>query len=102
MQFPSGLALYWVISNVVTIVIQYYMTGGWGGLAPAAKQAVGRDKKYIKYITRVEEKPVDYAEVEADIPADVAEQGAGQKLPTSLRTISRHPKKGKSHRPKRR
>ncbi|MFC1910807.1 YidC/Oxa1 family membrane protein insertase [Chloroflexota bacterium] len=32
LSFPSGLALYWVISNVITIVIQYYITG-WGGLA---------------------------------------------------------------------
>jgi YidC/Oxa1 family membrane protein insertase len=30
-QFPSGLALYWVVSNVVGIVMQYFITG-WGGL----------------------------------------------------------------------
>ncbi|MBI2917522.1 MAG: membrane protein insertase YidC [Chloroflexi bacterium] len=33
-SFPSGLALYWVISNIVGIVIQYFITG-WGGLRPA-------------------------------------------------------------------
>ena len=32
MNFPSGLALYWVASNVIGIVIQYFITG-WGGLA---------------------------------------------------------------------
>ncbi len=32
MSFPSGLALYWVASNIITIVLQYF-TGGWGGLA---------------------------------------------------------------------
>ncbi|SVC40428.1 uncharacterized protein METZ01_LOCUS293282, partial [marine metagenome] len=32
MQFPSGLALYWVISNIVGIVIQGFITG-WDPLA---------------------------------------------------------------------
>jgi YidC/Oxa1 family membrane protein insertase len=32
LQFPSGLALYWVASNVVGIVIQGFVTG-WGPLA---------------------------------------------------------------------
>jgi YidC/Oxa1 family membrane protein insertase len=31
LSFPSGLALYWVISNVFSIVVQYYVTG-WGSL----------------------------------------------------------------------
>ncbi|MFQ5925420.1 MAG: YidC/Oxa1 family membrane protein insertase [Dehalococcoidia bacterium] len=31
LQFPSGLALFWVISNVIGIVMQYFVTG-WGGL----------------------------------------------------------------------
>lgn len=34
LAFPSGLALYWVISNLVGIVIQYFITG-WGSLLPA-------------------------------------------------------------------
>jgi len=37
LSFPSGLALYWVISNIIGIVIQYFVTGGWGYLrSPAA------------------------------------------------------------------
>ena len=32
LSFPSGLALYWVASNVIGIAIQYSVTG-WGGLA---------------------------------------------------------------------
>jgi len=41
LSFPSGLALYWLISNLISIVIQYFVTGGWGYLQmPAAlKQA---------------------------------------------------------------
>ncbi|MBI2908761.1 MAG: membrane protein insertase YidC [Chloroflexi bacterium] len=40
LQFPSGLALYWVISNFISIGIQYFVTG-WGTLltsAPFAKR----------------------------------------------------------------
>jgi YidC/Oxa1 family membrane protein insertase len=32
LSFPSGLALYWVVSNIFSIVVQYYVTG-WGGLS---------------------------------------------------------------------
>ncbi len=32
LQVPSGLALYWVVSNIFRIVIQYFYSG-WGGLA---------------------------------------------------------------------
>ena len=31
LQFPSGLTLYWVASNIIGIVMQYFVTG-WGGL----------------------------------------------------------------------
>ncbi len=40
LQFPSGLALYWVISNVIGVIIQYFITG-WGGLKPAPKAKSG-------------------------------------------------------------
>jgi YidC/Oxa1 family membrane protein insertase len=41
LSFPSGLALYWVVSNIIGIVIQYFVSGGWGYLrAPSVpKQA---------------------------------------------------------------
>jgi YidC/Oxa1 family membrane protein insertase len=32
-NFPAGLVLYWVTSNVVSMVQQYFLTG-WGGLFP--------------------------------------------------------------------
>jgi YidC/Oxa1 family membrane protein insertase len=36
LSFPSGLALYWVVSNIIGIIIQYFVSGGWGYLrAPA-------------------------------------------------------------------
>ena len=37
-QFPSGLALYWVVSNLVGIVFQYFITG-WGSLFPLFQTA---------------------------------------------------------------
>ncbi|MBI2165410.1 MAG: membrane protein insertase YidC [Chloroflexi bacterium] len=36
--FPSGLALYWGVSNLVGIGIQYFISG-WGGLLPRRKAA---------------------------------------------------------------
>jgi YidC/Oxa1 family membrane protein insertase len=35
LTLPSGLSLYWVTSNVLQIVQQYFVTG-WGGLKPAS------------------------------------------------------------------
>ena len=32
LQFASGLAVYWIASNLISVVIQYFVTG-WGGLA---------------------------------------------------------------------
>lgn len=44
LAFPSGLALFWVVSNIIGIITQYFITG-WGSLfvkAPAAapKEAI--------------------------------------------------------------
>ena len=32
LMFPSGLALFWAASNIIGIVIQYFIGGGWGYL----------------------------------------------------------------------
>jgi len=40
LQFPSGLALYWVVSNIIGIVIQYFVSGGWGYLLGPPKTKV--------------------------------------------------------------
>ncbi len=45
LSFPSGLALYWVVSNVIGIIIQYFVSGGWGYLrAPSAPQPTPAQK----------------------------------------------------------
>lgn len=42
LSFPSGLALYWVVSNVIGIIIQYFIGGGWGYLVkpPSSTKAL--------------------------------------------------------------
>jgi YidC/Oxa1 family membrane protein insertase len=30
--FPNGLGLYWAVSNIIGIIAQYFVTGGWGYL----------------------------------------------------------------------
>jgi len=32
LMFPSGLALYWAVSNIIGIITQYFVTGSWGYL----------------------------------------------------------------------
>ena len=102
LTFPSGLALYWVVSNVITIVIQYFVTG-WGGLAgliarrPSGKGKLAgrrpsiidkllalrpaiRDRGYKKRIAEVEEAPpaagADIVEV-----SSAQEEGLGDEEP---------------------
>lgn len=49
LQFPSGLALYWVVSNLFSIAIQYKVTG-WGELLPPKPEKKGPllDTRYSK------------------------------------------------------
>ncbi len=114
LQFPSGLALYWVTSNVISIVIQYFVTG-WGGLVKStAGEPSGRDKTYKKRIAQVEEGPSEDAAVGADIVEPGSTQGGlgdeksgdkrqdrGGGYPASLRGIRRQSGRSKGHRPKR-
>jgi len=113
LTFPSGLALYWVTSNVIRIVIQYYIAG-WGSLTSATgtKQVrVIRDKKYKQRIAEVEEAPLEDTSVSADIAEqeeELAYEETGDKrqdsrggYPTRLREIRRKPRKGRGHHPKR-
>jgi len=45
LNVASGLALYWLVSNLISIVFQYFVTG-WGSLIPsAATQTPARLKK---------------------------------------------------------
>jgi len=123
LSFPSGLALFWVTSNLFRIGVQYFI-GGWGGLAGiGAKEAPARDKKYKERIAQVEgaSKIDEFPKLEeapsggADIvvPSSAQEEGPsheesggkrperGGSYPKSIRSTRRKPRKGGSHRNKR-
>ena len=56
LSFPSGLAVYWAVSNILGIIFQYFISGGWGyliapptGKAPVKKIAPeNEESKVIK------------------------------------------------------
>jgi YidC/Oxa1 family membrane protein insertase len=122
LSFPSGLALFWVTSNIFRIGVQYRI-GGWGGLvkSEAGKDAV-RDKKYKERIAQVEESPKidefpkldESPEGGADIvvPSETQEEGSSHEEsggkrpdrrgghPKSIRAARRKPRKGGGHRRK--
>jgi YidC/Oxa1 family membrane protein insertase len=108
LQFPSGLALYWVTSSVIRIGIQYLISG-WGGLVSVTdKKRTTRDSRYRKRIAEVEETPLDDAEVmKEEESADDGKPGdkrqdRGGSYPTRSGAIGPRPRRGRGHRPKRR
>ncbi len=66
LQFPSGLALYWVTSNLIQIVMQY-LTTGWGGLNPAAGKKVNPEKPRKVEKRTAQPKVLSQADISADI-----------------------------------
>jgi len=115
LSFPSGLALYWVTSSIIRIVIQYLVTG-WGALAPAsATRPSGRDKKLRRRIV-LEGVGKEEAPVKADIgePASSPEEvsgsekseeerpDSGESYPTRLGQLKPLPRRDKGFRHKRR
>jgi YidC/Oxa1 family membrane protein insertase len=116
LSFPSGLALFWVTSSAIRIVIQYFATG-WGGLIKVtAPKSPSRDKKYRKRIAQVEGKTSEYADTGADIvePTSGQEEGLdygqsgdnrqdrGRGDSARLKGIRREPGRSRSNRSKRR
>ena len=114
LSFPSGLALYWVVSNVISIVMQYFITG-WGGLVstPSGRKVTG-GKKIKERVARQEE-TLEADDMGADIvvPSTAQEeelgygkfgdkrQNRGGGYPERLRTTRRKPGRGGGHRRKR-
>ena len=61
LSFPSGLALYWVVSNIIGILIQYLVGGGWGYftlpfLKPKAAAPAPKTGQYVKDLKEGNEK----------------------------------------------
>jgi YidC/Oxa1 family membrane protein insertase len=91
LNFPSGLALYWVANSVVRIAIQYKATG-WGGLRRAPGTEEEKDKKYVKFdesTAGTVKKTVD------DVGADIV---ITDKAPTKLSKTRYQPGKDRSQR----
>ncbi|MBA7641077.1 Membrane protein insertase YidC [subsurface metagenome] len=106
MSFPSGLALYWAISNVITIVMQYFIVGGWGGLVKSRVGITAGGGGTLKQrIAQVEQSPTQITAVEADIVDSSSTEGKPTIRKGGYTTdISRvrHQRRDKSHRHKRR
>jgi len=115
MSFPSGLALYWVTSNVIQIVMQYSATG-WGGLVPTKVGKRVISDKRIKGLVARQEAPLKKTDVSADIvmPSSAPEEGLGYgksgdkrqdrggSYPARLRATRHKPGGDRGHRRKRR
>ncbi|MFC1860905.1 YidC/Oxa1 family membrane protein insertase [Chloroflexota bacterium] len=116
LSFPSGLSLYWLVSNVITVVIQYYITG-LGGLSGflGKKQVTTTDKRIRKHIAyeEAEAKPVETStdtiepsstqkEDQDDERYGDKRQDSGGSYPTRPRTTRYQPRRDRDNRPKRR
>jgi len=44
-MFPSGLAIFWLVSNLIGIATQYFLGGGWGYLTNPFSSAESKSKK---------------------------------------------------------
>jgi len=45
LMFPSGLAVFWLVSNLIGIATQYFLGGGWGYLTNPFSSAESKSKK---------------------------------------------------------
>ena len=103
MSFPSGLALYWAISNVISIVMQYFIFGGWGSLvksrAGVAAVTAGAGGTLKQRIAQVEQSPTQITAMGADI----VDSGSTEEEPTvrkvgystDISRVKHRPRKGK-------
>jgi YidC/Oxa1 family membrane protein insertase len=112
MSLPSGLALYWIVSNVFSMAVQYSVIGGWGGLARGGAGRQAGAKEIRRRIDQAETATTRIEAAESDIVdssstpeegVDEGEYGVKRQLrrgghQASLRSIRRHSGKGKGHR----
>ena len=115
LQFPSGLALYWVASNVISIVMQYFISG-WGGLAtmfggkkeeatqrPPRRPAPAAERQTSKHAGDadiVEARPSPEEETDDETTGDQRED-RGRGYRDSYGATGRSSRRGKSRRSKR-
>ena len=112
MSFPSGLAIYWLTSNIISIVMQYFVTG-WGGFTlpkffGGAGKKVTSEKKTKESVAQLqapptvtEPKPAKEEGLEHGKSGDAREDRGGGR-PTGPPPIRRKSGRGRSQRHKRR
>ena len=114
LTFPTGLALYWLTSNVISVVMQYFVSG-WGGLATlfTLKDTDG-SRQTEKRIPRSPKPPPEKTAIDADIVETSESQEEGQydgtsgdkrqdrggSYPDSIKSIRRQSKRSRRNRPK--
>jgi YidC/Oxa1 family membrane protein insertase len=112
MSLPSGLALYWIVSNIFSIAVQYFVIGGWGGLSRGETGRQAGAKELRRRISQTEAETTKITATESDITdlsstpkegVDEGEYGVKRQLrggghQASLRSIRRHSGRGKGHR----
>ena len=80
LQFPTGLAVYWVVTNLVGIAIQYFVTG-WGALL------VGRQQQPAAVVAEPPQPPKELASDGQSGDGESGEQRAKQ--PGNQRQVRR-------------
>jgi YidC/Oxa1 family membrane protein insertase len=117
LSFPSGLALYWVASNIIQIIIQYRVAG-WGGLSGmfARRPPVTGEDRYKRRIALegaqrpspqppAEKIPEKGTDTGADVTVSTepkSETGEGESVSKRLRQMfgSQDKYRTQRHRPK--
>jgi len=94
LQVPAGLTLYWVVSNIFSI-IQQYLVMGWGGLRP---EAPAEESK----ATTKSKKPASLAGAGSDDPKDTGEAETAQEGETAQKTAAKRKKRDGKRRKKKR
>jgi YidC/Oxa1 family membrane protein insertase len=108
-SFPSGLAVYWLVTNIISIAMQYFITG-WGGLTLpwVGKKPAVRDRKTKEPVAQLkaaptvaEPKPAKEEGLEHGKSGDAREDSGGGR-PAGPPPIRRKSGRGRSQRHKRR
>jgi YidC/Oxa1 family membrane protein insertase len=110
-SFPSGLALYWLAGNIISIVMQYFVTG-WGGLTLPRFGGGGKKVASVKQTKEpvaqlpagpavTEPKPAREEGLEHGKSGDAREDRGGSR-PTGPPPIRRKQGRGRSQNRKRR
>jgi hypothetical protein len=111
MQFPSGLALYWLATNIISIIMQYFVTG-WGGLVSqsTSRKPYSRERHYEKRMTlpevtgEINESTDSVSEPEESTDYEITEdqrQDRRTGYSTNLRSVRHRSRTSRSSRNKR-